>query len=134
MPDRVPNTRYHTDRARDTEARADHARVSRTWRRDIARAAFDTTDQAALFAALRAGHRITTAARTLGFSHAAVYGRARWDTAFADALEKVLTETCPAGDHCGTPAGKRHHHGHCQECRAAHRGQLPCGRRNFPAQ
>lgn len=109
--------------ARDLRARAGHAKESREWRHDLARIAFDGDDQAALFRGLRSGQRLSQAAALIGMTPNGIHGRARWDAKFRDALEAVLTETCPAGDRCGTKSGKRNHGGHCRACRIAHYGK-----------
>lgn len=113
------NSRYHLYRARDQRARAAHADVSRTWRREIATQAFDDRDKQVLLAAVREGMTVTEAAAAIHVSHQQVYGRARWDHEFREALEDALAQTCPAGQYCGTPTGVRHHGGRCQACRAA---------------
>jgi hypothetical protein len=111
-------TRYR-QKARDPQARAAHAADTTSWRRSVAEADFGPDEHAQLLAALRAGLRLTAAAAELGLTANAVYGRARWDAEFGDALETVLAETCPAGDWCGRPAGVKHG-GHCADCRRAH--------------
>lgn len=121
MPTPAPKsdvTRYR-QRARDPKARAAHAADTTSWRRSVAEADFGPDEQEQLFEALRAGLRLTAAAAAVGMTTHAIYGRARWDVEFGDALETVLAETCPAGDLCGRPAGVKHG-GHCAECRRAH--------------
>jgi hypothetical protein len=92
-------------KARDPKARAAHAADTTSWRRSLAEADFGPEEQAELIENLRAGLRITEAAAAVGMTANAVYGRARWDVEFGNALEQVLAETCPAGDMCGRPAG-----------------------------
>ncbi|WP_433716976.1 hypothetical protein ACQP2U_42370 (plasmid) [Nocardia sp. CA-084685] len=116
-----PNTRYHTRKARDAEARAAHAAASRQWRRALAAAAFNRDDQKRLLNAIRNGTTVANAARDLGLTHQAIYKRASWDTRFGNQLERALAETCPAGTHCGKPSGARFYHGHCHACRIAKR-------------
>lgn len=111
-------TRYR-QKARDPKARAAHAADTNSWRRSVAEADFGPDEHAELFAGLRSGLRITAAAAAIGMTANAVYGRASWDGEFADALEHVLADTCPAGDWCGRPAGVKHG-GHCADCRRAH--------------
>lgn len=113
------NSRYHLHHARDERARAAHADVSRAWRRGIATLAFDDRDAQVLLAAVREGMTVAEAAAAISVSHQQVYGRARWDHEFRDALEDALAQTCPAGQYCGTPSGVRHHGGRCRACRAA---------------
>lgn len=61
MSEHKPNTRYHNgardNGARDNGARADHAAVSRTWRRDIADALFNDNDRTVLLEAVASGSR-----------------------------------------------------------------------------
>lgn len=114
------NSRYHRHRARDQQARAGHADVSRQWRRALADAAFNAGDRERLVAAVRAGATVAEAAAALSLTPQQVYGRASWDTEFAAELDDALAQTCPAGAHCGTATGARHHGGRCRDCRRAH--------------
>ncbi|MBF6588428.1 hypothetical protein IU414_27170 [Nocardia farcinica] len=113
------NSRYHVLAARDGRARAAHAEVSRAWRRKIATQAFDDRAAQVLLAAVREGMTVAEAAAVIEVTHQQVYGRARWDGEFREALEDALDQTCPAGEFCGTPSGVRHHGGRCKACRAA---------------
>lgn len=118
MSEHKPNTRYHNG-ARDNGARADHAAVSRTWRRDIADALFNDNDRTVPLEAVASGVSVREAATSLGLYHQTVYARCRWDLAFAEQLETALAAACPAGDRCGTTVGYRYG-GRCRNCRRAH--------------
>jgi hypothetical protein len=123
MPVPKLNVTRYRQKARDPQARAAHAADTTSWRRSIAEADFGPEEQVLLFKSLRADLPIAAAAA--GMTVNGVYGRARWDGEFGDALETVLAETCPArtaptGDMCGRPVGVRRHGGHCADCRRAY--------------
>jgi hypothetical protein len=106
-------------RDRDRAARVAHNADTTSWRRGIAEVDFNPDDQAELLRHIRSGATVAQAAARLGMTFQAVYGRARWDVSFGQALEDLLAATCPAGDWCGRPKGVKLG-GHCSGCRASH--------------
>lgn len=127
-PKRLSDVTRYRQRARDAAARAAHAADTTSWRRSIAEADFGPDEQQQLVDALRRGASMTQAAAEIGLSTNLVYGRTQWDPDFSSELEAALTETCPAGELCGRPAGVKHG-GHCAACRAAHHPPRSRGRK-----
>ena len=112
-----PTSRYRLG-ARDEQARDAHNRQSRDWRRGLADAEFDAVDRALFLHALKVTGDPKGAAERLGITLGRVYGRMRWDAAFAAQVEAVLDELCAWIDGCGTIRGYRNG-GRCTACRAA---------------
>lgn len=94
----------------------------RRYRRELAAANLPGWACARILAALRSGTSLRDAAADLYISTAAVYGRARWDPEFREALDGALEEwSRPRMSHmCGTPTGYRHYGCRCRRCRRAH--------------
>jgi hypothetical protein len=115
-----PSSRYRRGH-RDPEARGEHTRQSRVWRRALRDADFDQVARTAFLAALAACGDVVQAADVVGHTHGVVYGRMRRDTVFAEAVEDILAGACravPLGT-CGLASGYKSG-GRCRSCRDAH--------------
>jgi CRISPR system Cascade subunit CasA len=108
--------------ARDGEARQAKNATDRTYRRQLADAEFPWADREYLLALLTSTPDVVKAAQQLGITHQAIYARMRWDTDFAERVEKTLRNHCLAltSDTCGSDTGYKHG-GRCAACRTAHR-------------
>lgn len=115
-----PSARYRRGARDDVEARRVHADQSREWRRKIASALLDEPTRAALLAAIAVTGEVRSAAGRVGVTASAVYGRMGWDEQWREQVERVLAESCQAGEYCGTVRGYRAG-GRCAKCRAAKR-------------
>lgn len=113
-----PSSRYRRGAHDYPEARAEHTRQSREWRRQLADAEFGPAHRAAFLAALGMASQVKPAAELVGVTAARVYGRMSWDPGFAGDVERMLAQTCVGRDHCSTVRGYRDG-GRCAGCRAA---------------
>lgn len=116
-----PQSRYRR-RARDDEAIAAHSRASKHYNRRLADAEFGPEHRARFLRVLEEVADVKVAAQRIWMTHDQVYGRARWDRAFRQAMEHILAERCLAKltGQCGSASGYKAR-GRCLECRTAHR-------------
>jgi hypothetical protein len=118
-----PSTRYrHGERTR--HARAEHTRQSREWRRDLADAAFPLALRQKFLRLLWRDGSLPAAAARVDQTVMAIYGRMRWDSEFAELVERALTRLCRDNPRCGQAMGYKLG-GRCRQCRNAKRQGRP---------
>jgi hypothetical protein len=103
---------------RTSTTRAAHAADTTAWKRALRDAEFPPEARVRFLDLLREQRTVKAAAEDLGITTARVYGRMKWDEAFAAEVDEILAATCLGGDQCGTEMGYRYG-GRCADCRAA---------------
>lgn len=106
--------------ARDAAARRAHNAETRADRRRKSLAGFTAQAERDLLAALRDGTPLTEAAAQAGVPFQALFGRARWDAAWATRLDQALMAGRDPGLRHGTDHTYKAHKCRCPECRQAH--------------
>lgn len=106
--------------ARDDLARREHNRATREQRRRKALERFTPDLERAVLQALRSGVPLVEAAAQVGMTQQTLFGRARFDPAWAARLDRALMQGRDPGINHGTSYAYKAHRCRCPECREAH--------------
>lgn len=120
----VGKQRSHESRwrqgARDDRARREHNKATRDQRRRKTLERFTPDLERSVLEAIRNGVPLPQAAAEVGMTQQTLFGRARFDPAWAARVDRALMQGRDPGINHGTSHAYKAHRCRCPECREAH--------------